>query len=211
MEILIESFLLFTCLMFWIMFYNKKGLLAEIRKTEKKITEKIIVLEDLLDSAKAKSLIAEGSKTLEPIQNTELTPTIALLNKADKKPKDSSEVYEPKSSNTLLRVLSLDDAENLDFFDTDSGDLPTSEVIQAKDTDTVEGQIQTSSVSHSEEDEDFEDQSETQQEEDSLGVTQMILEARDNLKKIEVSDNIKLKSFKDVVLMSKKIEFEKRK
>lgn len=167
--------------MFWIMFYNKKGLLAEIQKTEKKITEKIIVLEDLLDSAKAKSLIPEGSKILDPFQTTETTPTIALFNKVDMKSDKVPEVYEPKSSNTLLRVLSLDDAENLDFFDNGL------------------------------ENEDFEDEEKNQQEEDSLGVTQMILEARENLKKIEVSDNIKLKSFKDVVLMSKKIEFEKRK
>ena len=41
------------------MFYNKKGLLAEIKNTEKKISEKIIVLEDLLDSVKQKPLFAE--------------------------------------------------------------------------------------------------------------------------------------------------------
>ncbi len=144
MEIILESFLIFTALMFWIMFYNKKGLLAELQKTEKKITEKIIVLEDLMDKAK---------------EQVQVSP-------------------KPQTSNTLLRVLSLDEAE--------------------------EPQEEPKGM------EQLEDQSSQQDtKDDSLGVTQMILEARENLKKIEISDNIQIKSFKDVVLMSKQIEFKK--
>jgi hypothetical protein len=206
------------------MFYNKKGLLAEIQKTEKKISEKIIVLEDLLDSAKAKSLVfnksdlsgatksPDPSSELNPVTTTKLKTDIAVLKKIENESTPTeNQMYKPSAStsNTLLRVLSLDDAENLDFYDSSSVGLQSPESLDDTDSESTELDAISSDGHYSNHDDDSDEN--TTQQEDSLGVTQMILEARENLKKIEVSDNIKLKSFKDVVLMSKKIEFEKRK
>ena len=66
------------------MFYNKKGLLAEIKKTEQKINEKILVLEDLLDTAKAQSLVSDiESKEFFELTETQNTQenSLPLLNK----------------------------------------------------------------------------------------------------------------------------------
>ncbi len=159
MEILLQSFLIFTSLMFWIMFYNKKGLLAEAKKTEKIISEKITVLEDLLDLAKKDSIL----------------PLVEACKDAD----ETKEVQE-KISSTLVRTLSLEDAKN----------------FSAKGFGSIA---------------DFENQEKIIDfEKPSLGVTKRILEARENLKKIDLSEPIRIETFKDVVLMSEKIHSSKK-
>lgn len=235
MEILIDSFLIFTCLMFWIMFYNKKGLLAEIQKTEKKISEKIIVLEDLLDAAKDKSLLRNNSEALAalglanesalvdqktfneaevlPISNFESLekskPTAtkivkkALSELKAKEILDEVKASKSESSPTLNRVLSLEDALAANFFESDE-DSTSESVIASKLKSN-------SPITKDHSDSESYDLEETTKEETSLGVTERILEARENLEKIEISDRIQIKSFKDVVLMSKKFEMEKRK
>lgn len=49
MEILLETFVLFSCLMFWVVFFHKKGTLAKLKKIEASIQSKIHILEDLMD------------------------------------------------------------------------------------------------------------------------------------------------------------------
>lgn len=47
MELLLEAFVLFSCLMFWVVFFHKKGTLAKLKKIEASIQSKISILEDL--------------------------------------------------------------------------------------------------------------------------------------------------------------------
>lgn len=205
MEIIIESFLIFTCLMFWIMFYNKKGLLAEIKNTEKKISEKIIVLEDLLDSVKQKPLFAEPD--LQQSFDLNFNPNLGLKmdHALDLKPNLKSTEHPEVEAVTLpqldlsekteLRVLSLEDASRLDFIGDEN------ELSQATtQMDSLEALLVTP--------EDDGLYSSDEEPRLSQGVTDKVLEALDNFNKIDVSEPIQIKSFRDVVLMSKKIEHE---
>lgn len=49
MEIILETFVFFSCLMFWVVFFHKKGTLTKLKKIESSIEAKIHILEDLLD------------------------------------------------------------------------------------------------------------------------------------------------------------------
>jgi hypothetical protein len=181
MELLIESFLIFTCLMFWIMFYNKKGLLAEIKKTEKIISEKIIVLEDLLDSANKQSLLANPIDGLKSNISFNANLDVKLDEVTLPLPETTENI-----ENTELRVLSLEDAVNLDFItDEASSALGPRFINLTESAEHDEGEVKL-----------------------SQGVTDKVLEALDNFNKIDVSEPIQIKTFRDVVLMSKKIEHQ---
>lgn len=193
------------------MFYNKKGLLAEIKKTEQKISEKILVLEDLLDSAEKKSLISK-------VKNDEFFTV--------------HENVDSKDSKTELRVLSLEDAhdsilENKDFEKTDVIDVSEMEDNEkTEELDFDELEFASEENSEDEEDDELQEESDLENEDWSLesdsivadvqdfeeeertlmGVKSIIQEAKQNMEKIDVTENIKIKSFKDVVLLAKKID-----
>lgn len=223
MDIIIDSFLIFTGLMFWIVFYNKKGLLAEIKKTEKKISEKIIVLEDLLDltakkktetesatkisvsestnNLKTKSKAAKKNRFIKPVLNKKLN-----LNAPQEIIKPDYDTEENKS-NTEFRTLSISDAEKIDLDEKEVID----KVIQ-KTTENLAQSISASIASSKFFFEENENSEEDSNEPDSAieGVKTMVLEARENLKKIDVPESLEIKSFKDVVLMAKRMEQEKK-
>lgn len=204
MEILLQSFLIFTCLMFWIMFYNKKGLLAEIKKTEKKISEKIIVLEDLLDSAKEKSLLSLSKININSVENLDH----ANGNNDDNFIENFTETIVPVKLKTVAKIVIQKTAEE----DSRSEDLLKKESIteertlSLEDAKTFKINALNSQLDIDESDEEYD----SDHDGPSLGVTNMILEARENLKQIDVTEPIIIKSFKDVVLISKKIDFEKK-
>ncbi len=170
MEIVIDSFVIFSCLMFWIVFHNKKGLLSEIRKTEKKISEKIIVLEDLLDKSKLSLFNQSANSEMEimiaPDWSPQLTDELILIPGINNKFSTEFNV----ELNTEYRVLDL--PQDLIRPDASDNKSPEVEVIHQ-------------------------------------GVHDMIMEAKENLRKIDVSEVTTIRTFKDVVLMSKKLEHER--
>ena len=248
--------------MFWIMFYNKKGLLAEIKKTEQKINEKILVLEDLLDSAKSQSLVSNiESKEFFELEETQKTPekNLVILDKVKAMFVSMVEpVGEPKKqddaqSKTVHRTLSLQDAELFetseddetdedgeetlklvaeDSVDLTEGELEFDDLELSEDSDEEESETEEDDIEEMDDDsKDFDNELEewatsAEDEEDGdvdvivslatattpdeektmVGVKSIIKEAKENLEKIDVTDNIKIKSFKDVVLLAKKID-----
>lgn len=228
MDLITDTFIIFSCLMFWIVFHNKKGLLSEIKKTEKKISEKIIILEDLLDQHNLAlkkvqaSVILTGTETdpesklvQEPVQDSvlpaidpelsasetsarivKLEPQINSTFEEEIKPEElnlnsglrkaSEHVVEP---NTEYRILGLPE-ELLEGQDTNELEVIPLLPVQAK---------QSKEEHKSEPGDNY-----------LTGVQNMVLEAKENLLKIDVSDVQEIRTFKDVVLMSKKIEMEKQ-
>lgn len=185
MDILIESFLIFTALMFWIMFYNKKGLLAQIKQTERKITEKIIVLEDLLDVAKESSV--DLSKIAEPRREEQ-----NLIN-VFQEPK--AKTYE----NTEVRVLSLND------FESEEDEIDEDEFALITDFDSdLDNSIKFKTQNRAKKSKRSENQDLTLK--NTSMVQGIVLEAKENYDRIDVSEVNEVKSFKDLVLISKKIE-----
>lgn len=66
MELLLEAFVLFSCLMFWVVFFHKKGTLAKLKKMEASIQSKISILEDL--ASKYPALAQDTNVVLSPQQ-----------------------------------------------------------------------------------------------------------------------------------------------
>lgn len=73
MEILLETFVLFSCLMFWVVFFHKKGTLAKLKKIEASIKSKIHILEDLMDRHQA-AVEAQQKWEAHHQKTTEETP-----------------------------------------------------------------------------------------------------------------------------------------
>lgn len=244
------------------MFYNKKGLLAEIKKTEQKISEKILVLEDLLDSAKAQSLVSNiDDKEFFEIKETPVETPVKSLPILDKmkamfvslaepvlesKKQDSKE----NETKTVHRTLSLQDAELYETQDEEeSEDAAESEdqesleltgeelefdeleLADELDEDMSEDEEEDLEEDFADDSEDYDDELEEwatsaedeekgdvdvivslatattpDDEKTMVGVKSIIMEAKENLEKIDVTENIKIKSFKDVVLLAKKID-----
>lgn len=226
MEIAIETFLIFSCLMFWIVFYNKKGLLSEIKNTEKKISAKIIVLEDLLDktslSTKNDEQDSEDSSDLLDISSlaTKEQDGQTQINKNDPAeivlPLIDENLQQTYENNTEYRFLKLNEvliednneikkfnlSENRDVNKRNSSDKnnPKDDVADL----SPESFANISFINESE------DMDQHEQPFDAAGVRNIVMEAKENLLKIDVSDVQEIRTFKDVVLMSKKLESKEK-
>lgn len=183
MELIIDTFIIFSCLMFWIVFQNKKGLLSEIKKTEKNISEKIVVLEDLLDSYKNLTLSEKNDdKKTDVVQTPEDNIESQRISTSFSfKDKDVSE-----DSITELRVLSLEDASKT--------------IIENEQESRIENENLYSSDFHQS------DIHQTHPKFESQRVKDIIQVAKKNLAIIENQEKVEFKNFKDIVQMSKQLE-----
>ncbi len=225
MDLITDTFIIFSCLMFWIVFHNKKGLLSEIKKTEKKISEKITVLEDLLDQhnlvlKKVQASVIDS----KPIQESVL-------------PAIDAEMNMPILSNEVLANAStlLDSELKIDNIAINQLNHEIGQELKSESSSALEAEVSFNSKTeyrvlglpedlledlemseleipvvskHISENNDIKKSENHDQY--LTGVQNMVLEAKENLLKIDVSDVQEIRTFKDVVLMSKKIEMEKQ-
>lgn len=80
MELLLEAFVLFSCLMFWVVFFHKKGTLAKLKKIEASIQSKISILEDL---ASKYPQTVQPPQLSTPLTETQAQPTVSPLIETD--------------------------------------------------------------------------------------------------------------------------------
>lgn len=227
MDLITDTFIIFSCLMFWIVFHNKKGLLSEIKKTEKKISEKIIILEDLLDQHSLALKKVQASAIL-PVTDPEMKLVQEEIVQDSVLPAIDPEL---SANETSARIVKLEPQINSTFeeekktteLDLDSEAHKTSEYIVEPNTeyrvlglpeelleDQNTNELEVIPLLPVQAKQSKEEQKSEPSDNYLTGVQNMVLEAKENLLKIDVSDVQEIRTFKDVVLMSKKIEMEKQ-
>lgn len=122
MELLLEAFILFSCLMFWVVFFHKKGTLAKIKKIEASIQSKIVILEDLASKYPMHSSPVKA-EVPEPKETPEESAPMFSKEKVLSKVMGSANLFEQKIENMLKNYgVKIDPEHNEEDDDGDDNE-----------------------------------------------------------------------------------------